>query len=100
MNDWERQANAALRALGEAYQQGGIGRETYRARRRRLLAALRERQAVTERRTSAESIQDEPAPMLIASRRGIFAPWRLALALFAVAAAVLIGLWNRGQGHV
>ena len=49
MSSWERDANAALQALGDSYQQGGISRETYRERRRRLLAALRERLDVTER---------------------------------------------------
>jgi len=49
MSSWERDANAALQALGDSYQQGGISRETYRERRRRLLAALRERMDVTER---------------------------------------------------
>ena len=49
MSNWERDANAALQALGESYQQGGISRMTYRERRRRLLASLRERLDVTER---------------------------------------------------
>ena len=49
MSSWERDAIAALQALGDSYQQGGISRETYRERRRRLLAALRERMDVTER---------------------------------------------------
>jgi hypothetical protein len=38
MREWERHANDALRALGDAYQQGRIGRDTYRERRRRLMA--------------------------------------------------------------
>lgn len=100
MNDWERQANASLRALGEAYRQGGIGRETYRARRRRLFATLRESQAITQRRQPPSAIQDAPARMLLASRRGSFASWRFVLALFVVALAIFFGLWNRGQGHV
>lgn len=49
MSSWERDANAALQALGDSYQQGGISRATYRERRRRLLASLRERLDVTER---------------------------------------------------
>src|SRR5690606_2176536 len=36
-------------SLGDSYQQGGISRATYRERRRRLLASLRERLDVTER---------------------------------------------------
>jgi len=50
MSSWEHDANAALRALGDSYQQGGISRATYRERRRRMLAAMRERLDVTERK--------------------------------------------------
>jgi len=49
MTDWEQEANAMLRSLGDSYQQGGISRATYRERRRRVLAALRQRHEVTER---------------------------------------------------
>lgn len=49
MTDWEHEANAMLRSLGDSYQQGGISRATYRERRRRVLAALRQRHEVTER---------------------------------------------------
>lgn len=49
MTDWEHEANAMLRSLGDSYQQGGISRATYRERRRRVLAALRQRHEATER---------------------------------------------------
>lgn len=49
MTGWEQEANAMLRSLSDSYQQGGISRATYRERRRRVLAALRQRHDVTER---------------------------------------------------
>ena len=96
MSSWERDANAALQALGDSYQQGGISRETYRERRRRLLAALRERMDVTERNplhgerpqpergklSEAAHVQEQPAA---GRRRGV-------LLLAAVAAVALVAL--------
>ena len=101
MSSWERDANAALQALGDSYQQGGISRATYRERRRRLLAALRERLDVTERNplhveqslpgrgtlAGGAHIQDAPA----AGRR-----WRmplLAVAAVAALAAIVAVRW-------
>ena len=59
MKQWERHANDALRALGEAYQLGRIGRDTYRERRRRLMASFRDQSEVTARRAVA-AIAAEP----------------------------------------
>lgn len=97
MSSWERDANAALQALGDSYQQGGISRATYRERRRRLLASLRERLDVTERNPlhverpppergnlgrGAHNVHDGP----VAGRR-----WRVPL-LAAAAVAVLVAI--------
>ncbi len=100
MSSWERDANAALQALGDSYQQGGISRATYRERRRRLLASLRERLDVTERNPlhveqaspargnlerGAHEVHDGP----IAGRR-----WRVPLlAVAAVLVAIVASRW-------
>jgi len=50
MNEAQHLANAHLHALAEAYQHGRIGRDEYRARRRNVLASVRDiGQGVTHR---------------------------------------------------
>ena len=106
MNDWEREANATLRALGDAWQQGGISRESYRERRRRTIATLRARRDVTERRPlgsgDGRNVGDELRP---SPRRGIATPF-LRLTFWAtvlIAAAIMTIVWlvsNLEQGNV
>lgn len=48
MSDWEQHANLSLQSLGEAFQRGHIDRAEFRARRRRILQGIRERQAQTQ----------------------------------------------------
>lgn len=114
MSDWERDANKALQALGEAWQQGGISRETYRARRRRLIAALRERRDETERRAvgspapaDAPPPHGEAGPMAVPGggmRRGSVFHARGAT-IVAVSVAIALALaawmvWSMEQGNV
>ena len=108
MKQWERHANDALRALGEAYQLGRIGRDTYRERRRRLMASFRDQSEITARRAVA-AVAAEPGsmpsqrdalPMMLGShwisagRWGLLAV--LAIALVAVALVLLGGGGTNG----
>ncbi|MGY1411067.1 MULTISPECIES: hypothetical protein [unclassified Luteimonas] len=89
MSSWEHDANAALRALGDSYQQGGISRATYRERRRRVLAAMRERLDVTERKPIHAGRRDAPA-FDRANLHGEPVPRRWLALLIAVAVGVAI----------
>ncbi|MCD9027880.1 hypothetical protein LDO26_06635 [Luteimonas sp. BDR2-5] len=110
MSDWERDANAALHALGEAWQQGGISRETYRERRRRIIAALRDRGDETERRAvSPPAVAGETgaaaegATMMLGLRRGSPSSLRWLAVLAAASAAVATAVWmvwTMEQGNV
>lgn len=94
MNGPENDANAELDALGAAYQGGGISRDVYRARRRRVINALRARNDVTERKPI---IVDEPpratAPSGSRHMRSLSRerPWH-ALRWLALAATVATGI--------
>lgn len=82
MNEAQRLANAHLQALAEAYQHGRIGRDEYRARRRNVLASVRDvGQGVTHR----NALRPTAAPALVpAHARGQAEALRL---LFADAPA-------------
>lgn len=107
MNDWERHANAALRTLAEAYESGGIDRQAYRARRRRVLQGLIGREDITQPapgRVTAlaagdASINDDPITLLLASRKGI--SWRSwwVPGLMGAAAVLAIAYWILEQGN-
>jgi len=49
MSNWEHHANISLQCLSEALQRGQLDRDEYRQRRRRILAAGHDRQALTRR---------------------------------------------------
>lgn len=103
MNEWERHANASLRALADAYALGSIDRQAYRARRRRVLQALVAREDITQPApTPADSpVSEDSVTLLLASRRGIPRTW-WGLGLMAATAAlvvVAIAYWMLEQGH-
>ncbi|MCD9007358.1 hypothetical protein LDO31_14155 [Luteimonas sp. XNQY3] len=101
MSDWEHDANAALRALGDAWQQGAISRETYRERRRRIIATLRQRSDETERRAvsppavagRAGAHTETGATMVLGWLRGPSSSSRRFAILAAVAAMAVAALW-------
>ena len=101
MKQWERHANDALRALGEAYQLGRISRDTYRERRRRLMASFRDHSEVTARRAvsavatehaSPSMRQRDALPLMFGSHWVSLGRWGLlvVLAIALVAAAVVL----------
>lgn len=108
MSDWERDANAALQALGDAWQQGGISRETYRTRRRLLIAALRERRDDTERHPLPmaaglpAAARAEHGATVLGSARGSMVAWRwlLLVATVAAAAGAAWMMWFKESGNV
>lgn len=108
MSDWERDANKALQALGDAWQQGGISRETYRARRRLLIAALRERRDDTERHPLPmpaglpAAARAEHGATVLGSGRGSMVVWRwlVLVATVAAAAGAAWMLWFKESGNV
>ena len=110
MREWERHANAALRALGDAYQQGRIGRDTYRERRRRLMASFRDRSEVTARRALAAGDHEPVPPPTLARQRDMLplmlgSRWvsagrgSLLVALAIALAAVAVVLLAEGGAH-
>ena len=81
MNEAQHLANAHLHALAEAYQHGRIGRDEYRARRRNVLASVRDiGQGVTHR----NALRPTVAAAAPAATRAAHEPLR---ALFADAPA-------------
>lgn len=115
MNDWEQHANLSLQSLGDAYLRGHIDRGEFRARRRRILQGIRERQAQTQpnalhaashapspvaaypsRSAAGAGAAPPPAAHAVVSRR----PGRLAAA--AACAIIVAGLiawwWLRRAG--
>ncbi|WP_369935076.1 hypothetical protein [Xanthomonas tesorieronis] len=63
MNEAQQLANAHLHALAEAYQHGRIGRDEYRARRRNVLASVRDvGQGVTHRNALRPTVTAAPLP--------------------------------------
>lgn len=110
MSDWERDANAALQALGEAWQQGGISRDTYRIRRRRLIASVLERRDETERRAVPVPAATRRTPAGASDRTGNGRGVRrmpagaLRLLVMAVASIVVAALawmaWTMEYGNV
>jgi len=101
MNERERIVNRDLQVLDEAHYGGRIARAEYRARRRNVLAALRDSHGITARqvtlrapdRASAEpASRDDVLPALL-GRGGL--PSRMLLVVFAAGAlvcALLLGL--------
>lgn len=113
MNEQERRANQALRALDEAHRSGRITREQYRARRRTLLADWCDSDGVTARNVltpAAVPRPREPGMQRVASSAGDIAgalfpdrrrlawrSWLLAFAGLGVCALLLYGAMQLGQ---
>jgi hypothetical protein len=101
MNERERIVNRDLQVLDEAHYGGRIARAEYRARRRNVLAALRDSHGVTARNVlarppgggaDAPAGADDMLPALLGSRG---ASSRLLLVIFgagALVCALLLGL--------
>ncbi|MBB4128596.1 hypothetical protein GGR77_003926 [Xanthomonas translucens] len=115
MNEAQQLANAHLQALAEAYQHGRIGRDEYRARRRNVLASVRDvGQGVTHRnalRPTATAAplpahargQAEPLPLLFADttarrRRRLLIAFVFAT-LFALMLLLFAGAMPAFAGH-
>ncbi|SEI41348.1 hypothetical protein [Frateuria terrea] len=101
MNERERIVNRDLQVLDEAHYGGRIARAEYRARRRNVLAALRDSHGITARQVplrSPDRGSAEPAPRddvlpALLGRGGL--PSRMLLVVFAAGAlvcALLLGL--------
>ncbi len=105
MRQWERHANDALRALGDAYQQGRISRDTYRERRRRLMASFRDQSEITARRAVAGVADPAPMParerdalpLMLGSPWVSVGRWSL-LVVLAVAVVAVAVVWLAGGG--
>ncbi|TCV95831.1 hypothetical protein EC912_102176 [Luteibacter rhizovicinus] len=109
MTEWERHANQNLHALDEAHRLGRIGRDEYRARRRKVLASVHDSHGITARNAitpshvaPAESpgrgSQRDALPMLFGSRSWFDRRWLMALVLTLLLLAVLTWL-ARGLLH-
>lgn len=113
MNEQERRANQALQALGDAYRNGQLSREAYRARRRTLLLALCDSDGVTARNALTPATVTRPRqpgqPMVgaIGDIAGALFPdrrrmaWRLWLIAFGglgLCALLLYAVMQVGQG--
>jgi hypothetical protein len=100
MNERERIVNRDLQVLDEAHYSGRIARAEYRARRRNVLAALRDSHGITARNVLVQPPARAPdAPtaddVLPALLGGGGRSNRMLLAVFAAGAlvcAVLLGL--------
>ena len=91
MNERERIVNRDLEVLDEAHYGGRIARAEYRARRRNVLAALRDSHGITARKALVQSsrpvdgpLGDEMLPALLGSSRSS----RMLLLAFAAGALV------------
>lgn len=104
MKEWERHANDALRALGDAYQQGRISRDTYRERRRRLMTSFRDHAEITARRAVVGVVEDavpmpaqrDALPLMLGSHWTSVGRWTLLAALAAALVAVAVVLLAEG----
>ncbi|UGB39162.1 hypothetical protein [Frateuria soli] len=98
MNERERIVNRDLNLLDEAHYGGRIARAEYRARRRNVLAALRDSHGITARKALTRTVRTVEVPdsdVLPALLERPTLPSRILLALFAagaLACAVLLGL--------
>ena len=99
MNERERIVNRDLNLLDEAHYGGRIARAEYRARRRNVLAALRDSHGITARKAVVQPARRVDGPlgdeMLPALLGGGARSSRMLLLVFAAGAlvcAVLLGL--------
>ena len=98
MNERERIVNRDLNLLDEAHYGGRIARAEYRARRRNVLAALRDSHGVTARKAlrppagpGPAGLANDPLPALLDAGRSS----RMLLIVFSAGAlvcALLLGL--------
>ncbi|HET6433623.1 hypothetical protein [Dyella sp.] len=92
MNEQERRANQALRALDEAHRSGRITREDYRARRRALLGSLCDSDGITARNALTPAAAAAP-PRRADTRQMLPAGPDIASALFPDRRRLAWRLW-------
>jgi hypothetical protein len=99
MNERERIVNRDLNLLDEAHYGGRIARAEYRARRRNVLAALRDSHGITARKVPVQpagpvdgSPGEEMLPALLGRGTGSSRMLLLIFATGALVCAVLLGV--------